>query len=363
MKPVLEILIPTYNRSESAQKAIESVLECNDERISVRCNSNGYDHALQNFCNLKDGVHFDYFESNEGVHANILKVLSDSNANFCMLLSDEDRINSNNYEDILKYLENLDSSISAVSCSIHYIGKPEHFWKPIESFSKFNLNDFVSISPIPTYMSGLMFKVDFLRSVHIESFYKPSIANAYPHIDLTLQLLTEGMMGFYHGRFVEKGEDLYFGGDGHSHKNKKSNLKNSNTDNNDFNPLIYGPKARSRQFFYRESLLGNLKSKVSTIPLFIGKLNYLEFHYGRIINSHKDVIIPDNTNERDEALSGFFDSKENGEYSGSIVSFLFKLLLVLPRFISNPIFYLLSFFNKLMRKAYMLNLHIFRKKK
>ena len=63
MKPVLEILIPTYNRSKSAQKAIESVLECNDERISVRCNSNGYDHALQKFCNLNDGVHFDYFES------------------------------------------------------------------------------------------------------------------------------------------------------------------------------------------------------------------------------------------------------------------------------------------------------------
>ena len=54
--------------------------------------------------------------------------------------------------------------------------------------------------------------------------------------------------------------------------------------------------------------------------------------------------------------------KESGEYSGSIISFLFKLLIILPRFISNPIFYLLRFSNKLMRKAYMLNLHIFRKK-
>jgi len=364
MKPILEILIPTYNRSESAQTAIESVLKCNDKRISVRCNSNGYDHGLQKFCNLKDRVHFNYFESNKGVHENILKLLSDTNANFCMLLSDEDRINPNNYENILEYLENLDSNISVVSCSIYNINKTTHFWKPIESFSKFNLNDFIAISPIPTYMSGLIFKVDYLRSVQIESFYryKDNIANPYPHIDITLQMLIEGMLGFYHGRFVEKGEDLLFGGDGHSHKTKESNLKKSYPDNKDLNPTVYGPKARARQFFYRESHLANLKSKINFIPLLIGKLNYLEFHYARIINSYNDVIIPYGVNIKDEALSGFHDSKDSGEYSGSIVSFLFKLLIILPRFISNPIFYLLRFSNKLMRKAYMLNLHICQKK-
>lgn len=362
MKPVLEILIPTYNRSESAKKAIKSVIDCNDMRVSVRCNSNGYDHSLQKYCNQKDGVHFDYFESNKGVHANFLKVLSDSNANFCMLLSDEDRINSCNYENILQYLENLDSNISVVSCSIYNKGKPDHFWKPINSILEFNLSDFVAISPITTYMSGLIFKVDFLKSIDIKSIYKSSNGNAYPHIDLTLQMLIEGMMGFYHGRFVEKGKNLFYGGDGHSHKTKESNLKKSYPDNKDLNPTVYGPKARSRQFFYRESHLANLKSKINFIPLLIGKLNYLEFHYARIINSYNDVIIPYGVNIKDEALSGFHDSKDSGEYSGSIVSFLFKLLIILPRFISNPIFYLLRFSNKLMRKAYMLNLHIFQKK-
>ena len=58
---------------------------------------------------------------------------------------------------------------------------------------------------------------------------------------------------------------------------------------------------------------------------------------------------------KNEILAGYNDSIENGEHSGSAATSLFKLLLVLPRFISNPIIYFLSFFNKLIRKAYMLS--------
>ena len=51
-KPVLEILIPTFNRSHSAQEAIENVLACNDERLTVRCNSNGFEPGLEKYRNL-----------------------------------------------------------------------------------------------------------------------------------------------------------------------------------------------------------------------------------------------------------------------------------------------------------------------
>ena len=46
MKPLLEILIPTFNRNESAKAAIEGVIDCNDQRLTVRCNSNGYEPNL-----------------------------------------------------------------------------------------------------------------------------------------------------------------------------------------------------------------------------------------------------------------------------------------------------------------------------
>ena len=49
MKEVLEILIPTYNRPDSAKAAIESVLACDDDRLTVRCNSNGFEPSLEKY--------------------------------------------------------------------------------------------------------------------------------------------------------------------------------------------------------------------------------------------------------------------------------------------------------------------------
>ena len=106
-KPVLEILIPTFKRSHSAQEAIESVLACNDMRLTVRCNSNGFEPVLEKYRNLDDRVNYDSFESNRGFQENLHKLLADTDAKFCMILSDEDRIDVNEYQKILSFLENL----------------------------------------------------------------------------------------------------------------------------------------------------------------------------------------------------------------------------------------------------------------
>ena len=90
MKPLLEILVPTFNRNESAEAAIESVIDCNDQRLTVRCNSNGYEPNLEKFRNFDSRVKYDCFESNRGPQANSIKLFNETNAKFCMLLSDED---------------------------------------------------------------------------------------------------------------------------------------------------------------------------------------------------------------------------------------------------------------------------------
>ena len=77
MKPVLEILIPTFNRAESFQEAIDSVLKCEDDRLTVRCNSNGYNPALEKYRNLNSRVKYDCFESNKGPHANLTKLFKE----------------------------------------------------------------------------------------------------------------------------------------------------------------------------------------------------------------------------------------------------------------------------------------------
>ena len=75
MKPVLEILVPTFNRSDAAQEAIENVLGCNDERLTVRCNSNCYDSTLEKYRNLGPRVKYDSFDKNRGAKANIYKLI------------------------------------------------------------------------------------------------------------------------------------------------------------------------------------------------------------------------------------------------------------------------------------------------
>ena len=178
-KPVLEILIPTFNRSHSAQEAIENILACNDERLTVRCNSNGFEPALEKYRNLDPRVNYDSFESNRGFQENLHKLLAETNAKFCMILSDEDRIDVNEYKEILSFLENLSSSISVAICSISYKEKSGFYWRPNQRFSEIDIHDCVALNPIPTYVSGYIFRVDSLSHIDLKSFFNSSIGNVY----------------------------------------------------------------------------------------------------------------------------------------------------------------------------------------
>ena len=108
MIPTLEILLPTYKRPCRAKEAMESVLSCNDDRLTIRCNSNGYEPDLEKYRNINKRLNYDCFQTNQGPQANVLKLFSNTNAKFCMILSDEDRVNSKHCNDMLDFLENLD---------------------------------------------------------------------------------------------------------------------------------------------------------------------------------------------------------------------------------------------------------------
>jgi hypothetical protein len=361
MKPLLEILIPTFNRSESAEAAIESVLDCNDQRLTVRCNSNGYEPNLEKFRNFDSRVKYDCFNYNRGPHANGTKLFNETNAKFCMLLSDEDRVNNINYENILNFLESIGKNTQVIACSIFDQSTNDYFWKPSSRIEEFNIHSYVALGPLSTYMSGLIFRVEALKALDINIFCNTSIGNSYSHLDMTLHMLRNGKLRFFHERFVEKGENLQYGGHGHSHKLKNSTKNTIDNNNMNLNPSVYGPKARVRQFYYRENLLNKLKDNIGFMSLFIGKLNYLEFHFKTIMNSYNVVILPKNTILKDEVLAGYNDSKKHGEFSGTLVSYLFLTLLSSPKIISNLLFIFIAIFNKIMRKLYVFNM-IFTKK-
>ena len=149
-----------------------------------------------------------------------------------------------------------------------------------------NIHSYVALSPLSTYMTGLIYRVESLKALDINTFTNPSEANAYSHLDITLHMLRNGKLRFFHERFVEKGVDLKFGGDGYSHKLKNYSKNLIDDKNPDLNPLVYGPKARARQFYYRENLLNKLKSEINTVSFLIGKLNYIDFFYRSIMRSN-----------------------------------------------------------------------------
>ena len=66
---------------------------------------------LEKYRNLDPRVNYDSFETNRGFQENLHKLLAETNAKFCMILSDEDRIDVNEYKRILSFLENLSSNI------------------------------------------------------------------------------------------------------------------------------------------------------------------------------------------------------------------------------------------------------------
>tara|TARA_Y100001935_G_scaffold253320_1_gene259244 strand:+ start:1546 stop:2634 length:1089 start_codon:yes stop_codon:yes gene_type:complete len=352
MKPLLEILIPTFNRNESAEAAIKSVLDCNDQRLTVRCNSNGYEPNLEKFRNFDSRVKYDCFEYNRGPHANGVKLYNETNAKFCMILSDEDRVNNMNYEKILNFLENICKNTQVIACSVFDKITNDYLWKPSSRIEECNIHSYVALSPLSTYMSGLIFRVESLKAIDINALTNPSEANAYDHLDKTLHMLRNGNLKFFRERFVEKGADIKFGGHGYSHKLKDSPKTLTDNKNMDLNPLVYGPNARARQFYYRENLLNELKDSIGFISMCIGKLNYIDFFYKGIMSSDELVILPKNTILKKEALAAYLDSKANKEYSGSMASYFFTLLLRLPGYVSKPLFYIISTLNKLIRKMY-----------
>ena len=63
VSPFIEVLIGTYARPLRTIDAIKSVLQLNLDSVIVRCNSNGYEPLLEEFCKNRDNVIYTYFDT------------------------------------------------------------------------------------------------------------------------------------------------------------------------------------------------------------------------------------------------------------------------------------------------------------
>lgn len=256
----LEILIPTYSRPKAAANAIEACLKINDDRLSVLCHSNGYEQSLEKYRAMDPRIRYDNFIKNEGVHRNIEWLLGNAKAKFCMLLSDEDELDPVGILDFLNFIES-DNDMDVVIHSTWDLASDNWFY----DFSKLHLqrvklNNYLSKGMIsPWYMSGITCRTSILQDGEgVKKILNPVIGNAYPHLDLILNILNEGgSLIYYAKKCILKGKDVTFGGDGYSHR---ADDNSRNGGNLDLNPKVYGPLARVEQFFYRERIISQLNA-------------------------------------------------------------------------------------------------------
>jgi hypothetical protein len=325
---MLEILIPTYNRPKSAMRAIQSCLAIDDPRIRVRCNSNGYEPSLEKFRDFDKRVIYTSFKKNMGAQANGKFLYKNTNADYCMLLSDEDSLDKLGGKDILDFLDELPSNVKVVSCSIFDEIKRNYYsLTPASKYYDFNLDIYMMLGmPIPSYMSGLIFSTNALHELNLEEILVQSMGNAYSHLDLALRILENGTLRFYNNKFVVKGAEVTFGGDGFSHRLAKSSAA---TNNLDLNPLVYGPRARARQFYYQDQVITNAINGNKFSRMIAKLYNFISF-YKAIKNSGNVTILKEGCDIRQEVFTAKHESVVNNEWSGSIFARAFIPFVRLP---------------------------------
>lgn len=330
----LEILIPTYGRPDSAAAAMGSCLAVDDPRIAVRCNSNGFEADLERFRQADPRLNYDCFERNRGVHANFYQLLSHAGGRFCMLLSDEDRLDPAAIGPFLDYLDRLPETVQVVSCAIFNTVTERYYRRHgwISQEQDMTLDDQLPLQLIPTYMSGLVFSSRGLAGLDLKDCLQPTIGNSYAHLDIAALLLTHGTLRVYNQKLVLKGADRQTGGDGYAHRSGEQSGVSGNLD---LNPRVYGPRARARQYYYRDRLICRLRSQLKPLRYQLARLNHLVEYARMVINSPRVVILPPETRIADEVRAAAEEARAAEESVRSGITSLFALLLVQPRLVRS----------------------------
>ena len=119
----LEFLIPSYKRPHTLIQAVESVakqieeLKLN-ERVKITivddCSPNLNIDEIVNAIDLFSSfVSFKQNDANKGMSLNIRDMVAKSNADFCTVLTDDDRLQPNSLKEIIQTLDSLNNNIGS----------------------------------------------------------------------------------------------------------------------------------------------------------------------------------------------------------------------------------------------------------
>lgn len=181
MKPILQIIIPTFNRPEKLEAMllkmvqIEDLVSAGRLKILVLDNSDA-DYGPQLGLDFHGFVEYSWNGGNLGYQGNIRKCLSKRNAIFSWLIADDDELSVSKICKIVDYLENHQEDISGLALPYE-----------VQSMSDSDIQNDISLKPhfgtvakfgeiilphrIPfDFLSSFIVKSDLLNRVDLSDF-------------------------------------------------------------------------------------------------------------------------------------------------------------------------------------------------
>ena len=202
-KIILSICIPTYNRKDSIYECVTKILNNYVyDNIEVIVSDNCSDDGTQDKLIQIEDARFKYYRNNENIKwMNLLKVMSYSNGQYSLLISDEDDVKIENLEGLLQYLDGR-KDISLLRGDV--FNAIRHTTMGFTSNNMKEDNYYNKIIAILkwAYMSGIVYNnnliLPILRKLDYTHYYK-SIKKIgdYPHMWLALLICHKGPVIFF----------------------------------------------------------------------------------------------------------------------------------------------------------------------
>lgn len=258
MQPkLLEVLIPTFARPRLALRAVRSVVDAGGDKVLVHCSSNRPEPGLRAELESMPNVKYSEFPLNQGVKKNLQFLLESCNAEFCMFLSDEDRVRADALKSFLGELSSCSAQVHVGLVSVRGLATGATSFRPRAYLSGrlLDLKSFIALGPLSTYISGVTFSQSAIRD-NMFSFphiFREKSGNAYSHLRLMENCLKGGAFLLVSGQcVVESGPSAGFGGE--LEDGKEAGMLGELG-----NMAIYGQEGRMAQFLFEIEHLTSLR--------------------------------------------------------------------------------------------------------
>lgn len=125
-RPFISICIPSYNRGHRALKLVNELLEYTyDEPLEIVVSNNGSTKNIEGYETIKsmkdERIVYHEFDENHQFYGNLNQVIKMASGEFCMLLSDEDRIDIEVFNHCLNILsENRHLGLLRARTTVNY---------------------------------------------------------------------------------------------------------------------------------------------------------------------------------------------------------------------------------------------------